>query len=138
MVTRTATRRGTRSVILMDVLASLALIGGAVMVLLVFFRTEMHEVRRSHERAAAQLVAESEIERLRTLSYDEIPVHAGRALPLSLPSAKRLKEARILLTVKEVEPGLKQVAVRVEWLSRRGRPLAAEMAAVFSREARRP
>ncbi len=120
--------------VLMNVLAALALLAGGVFVSAVFFRTEVREIRGTQERFAALLIAESEIERLHTLTYNDIPVGASHALKLTLPSAKRLKESSGTLSVREIEPGLKEATVRIGWSSPRGRPLFVEMTGVFSRE----
>jgi len=120
--------------VLMDVLAALALLSAGVFVSLVFFRTEIREVRAIHERFAALLIAESELERLGTLSYEDIPEGAGQRIALALPSAGRLKECAGTLSAREVGPGLKQATVRITWSSPRGGPLFVEMTRVFSRE----
>ena len=128
--------RGGRAcgVVMMDVLAALALLGAGVFMSVTFFRSEVRELRYTQEKFAAMLIVESEIERLHTLSYEAIEVGAGQALALDLPSARRLKEARGSMSVREIEPGLKEVTVRTTWSSSRGRPLFVEMSCVVSRE----
>ena len=119
--------------LLMDALVALAVLAGGVFVSVAFFRTEVRELRNTHERLAALLIAESEIERLRALPYDNIPVGDGQSLGLKLPSARRLKGAAGALTVKETEPGLKAATVRVEWISPKGRPLRVELSSEFAK-----
>jgi len=58
--------------LLMDALAAFALMTGAVFTCVVFFRAEVREVRNTQERLTALLIAESEVERLHTLRYDQI------------------------------------------------------------------
>ena len=124
--------------VLLEMAAAIALLTGTVFLALVFFRTEVREVRNTHERLAALLLVESEIERLRTLPYAEIAVGAKRPLELQLPSAKRLKQAQGTLTVKEIKLGLKMATVRIGWRSRKGMPRHVEMTAEFSREGQKP
>ena len=136
MVTSRYHGLGRRGFVMMDVLAAFALLAGGVFLSVVFFRTEVRELRYTHERLAALLIAESEIERLHTLSYEEIARGDGQPLNLTLPSARRLKEGRGTLSVKEIEPGLKNVTVRIQWSSPRGRPCFVEMRSVLSKEGR--
>ena len=119
--------------VLLDAVAALTLLSVGVFVTVVFFRAEVREVHNMHERFVAILTAESEIERLRTLPYDQILVGESRSLELSLPSAKHLNEAEGTLTVREIKPGLKTAVVRIRWISPKGRPLHVEMASEFSR-----
>jgi hypothetical protein len=118
-------------------LVALALIASSVLVCVAFFRTEAREVRGTQDEFAALLIAESEIERLRTLPYDRIAAGEAQPLALTLPSAAHLKESAATLTVKELQPGLKRAEVRVEWSSSKGRRLHVEQAAEFSAEAGR-
>ena len=125
---------GRRATVMLDVMAALALLGMGVFTSAVFFRNEVRELRHSQERLAATLIVESELERLGTLAYDAIPAGDKQPLASDLPSARRLKEGSGWLTVKEIEPGLKQVTVRATWSSPRGRPVFVEMSSVLSRE----
>jgi len=118
-------------------MAAMIVMSGAVLVIVNFFSAEAREIRGNHEKFAAQLLAESEIERLRTLAYEDIPLGLGQAVPATLPSAGRLKDCRIFMDVSEPEPGLKQATVRVQWSSSRGRPLGVSQVAVYAKEARR-
>ena len=127
-------RRRFGAFMLVDVLAALALIAGTIMLAVVFFRTQVREVRGIHERFAARLIAESEMERLRTLPYGVIPVGAKQPRQVTFPSAMRLKEARVTLDVQEIESGLKRARVLVQWSSRAGKPRRAELTGEFSRE----
>ena len=122
-----------RGFLLMDALGALAMLGAGVFLSMAFFRAEVKEVRSTHERFAALLIAESEIERLRTLPYERIPIGEGQPLELKLPSAKHLKEATGTLTVQEIAPGLKAATVRIHWSSPRGTPLRVELSSEFSR-----
>ena len=117
-----------------DVLVALALITGTIAVAVLFFRTQVREARQIHERFAARLIAESEIERLHARAYETIPVDAKQALKLTLPSADQLKGAQAALHAREIEPGLKQVRIVVRWRSRRGRPRQVGLTGEFSRE----
>jgi len=120
--------------VLMDCLAAMALLGIGVMVAMTFFRTEVREIRASHDRFSALLIAQSEVERLHTLSFDDLKVGKDRPLDLNLPSAARLKGARGRLTVRETAPGLRAATVRIEWESPTGTPLRVELQCLFSRE----
>lgn len=121
----------------MDFLAALALLSMGVFASMTFFRTEVREVRNTHERFAAALLAESEIERLRALPYDQIPIGEKQALKLTLPAAARVKGAAALLTVTESEPGLKTATVEITWRSPKDRPLRVEMSSSFAAEGSR-
>ena len=122
--------------VMLDVLAAMALLVGGVFMAVVFFRAEVREVRFTHERFAVMLVAQSEIERLHTLPYDQIAVGEARPIELTLPSAKRIKEASGTLSVQEVSPGLKAATVRIAWRSPSGTPHHVELTNEFSREGR--
>ena len=119
--------------VFMDALVALAILGAGVFLSMAFFRAEVKEVRSTHERFAALLIAESEIERLRTLPYERIPIGEGQPLALKLPSARHLKEATGTLTAQEIGPGLKAATVRIHWSSPRGTPLHVELSSEFSR-----
>lgn len=123
-----------RGFALLDVILAMALLSTGVFVVMVFCRNEAREQRNSHERLVAQLAAESELERLRTVSYDRIAAGDRQAVASTLPSMQKLKEAKTFLTVAEVEPGLKQATARVEWSSPVGKPQFVEFTAHFSRE----
>ena len=125
--------RGQRGFVMMDALAALALLTTAVFTSVVFFRNEVRASRTLQERFAASLIAESEMERLHTLRYDDIPIGADQALNLALPSAKQLKQCAATLSVRQAQPGLKEATVRVQWRSPTGRPLLVEMRGAFSR-----
>jgi len=127
-------RHSSRGFLLLDALAGLALMGGAVFLCLLFFRTEVGEGRARHERYAALLLAESEIERLCTAPYAGIPAGDNQALVLTLPSARQLKEGKALLSVKEIEPGIKQGTVTIQWLTREGHPQRMELTREFTAE----
>lgn len=122
--------------LLIDCTAAMVLLTGAVFTLVLFFRAEVRETRTAHERFAAQLLAESEMARLRLQPYEALRTGKDQALAVELPAMKRLKAGRIKLDIEEIEPGLKSITVRVEWNSPRGRPLYAQLAGVFAREAR--
>ena len=126
-----------RGFVLLDTLAALALLAGGVLMATVFFRTEVRELRFTHERFAAMLIAQSEIERLHTISYEQILSGAGRPLDLNLPSAKRVKEINGTLTVVKRSPGLKAATVRIDWRSPSGTPHHVKLTNVFSREGSR-
>jgi hypothetical protein len=121
-----------------DALLALVLIVASVFVSLAFFRSQVRELRGTQDEFNALLIAESEIERLHTLSWDRIPLGEAQQLALALPSAAHLKESAATLSVKELEPGLKRAEVRVEWSSSTGRRLHVEQAEEFAREALRP
>jgi hypothetical protein len=118
--------------LLMDALAALALITSGVFVCVVFFRTEVRELRNTQEKFAALLIAESEIERFHTLRYDQIAVGEDQPLALNLPSARALKEAAGTVTVKELERGIKRAEVRIGWSSPTGAPLHVALAEEFT------
>ena len=122
--------------VLLDCMAALVLLTGAVFVLVTFFRAEVREIRATHERFAAQLLAESEMARLRLLPYEDLKSGEQRMAAEELPALKRLKEGRVKVAVEEIESGLKEITVRVEWESPRGRALSAELTGVFAEEAR--
>ena len=130
-----STRRS--AFVMADALVALALVAASVLVSVAFYRTEVREVRGTQDEFAALLIAESEIERLHTLSYDRITAGEAQPLALTLPSAAHLKEAAATLSVKELQPGLKRAEVRVEWSSAKGRRLHVEQAAEFFAEAGR-
>jgi hypothetical protein len=121
-----------------DAMIALALVASAVLVCLAFFRTEVRELRSTQDEFTALLLAESEIERLHTLTYDRIASGEAQPLALTLPSAAHLREAAATLTVKGLQPGLKRAEVRVEWSSSTGRRLRVEQAAEFTTEVARP
>ncbi len=113
------------------------LLGGGVLVTLVFLRTEVAEMRINQRRIAAKLIAESEIERLRIASYETIPTGDNMPLEVALPSYAQLGDsAEARLTVVEIEPGLKRATVRVSWLTRRRAPMLVEFTRLFAREGR--
>jgi Tfp pilus assembly protein PilV len=120
--------------LLLDGAVALMLLGVGVFAAVVFFRTEVRELRGQHEQFAALLIAESEMERLRALPYDEM--RTDENAPLALPAAKQLREARGRILVTEIEDGLKSATVRVEWRTPSGIPMHAEAAGLFAREGR--
>ena len=123
---------------MMDAMLALALVASSVLVCVAFFRSEVRELRGAQDAFNAQLIAESEIERLRALPYERLALGAAQPLALTLPSAARLKESAATLTVKELQPGLKRAEVRIEWSSSKGRRLHVEQAAEFTPEGARP
>lgn len=127
-------RRYCRAYMLLDVILAMTLLSTGVFFVMVFCRNEAREQRVTHERLVAQLAAESELEHLRTVPFDGIAPGDRRAVASTLPSVQRLKEGKVLLTVAEVEPGLKRATARVEWSSPLGKPLFVEFTALFSRE----
>ena len=135
MVKIAGIRRRWRGYVMMDTLAALALLGMGIFVAVVFFRAEVREIRYSHDRLAALLIAQSEIERLHTIPFDRIAVGEGQSLNLALPSAKRVKDCAGRLTIDRIEPGLKRATVRIDWRSARGLPLHVTASSVFSKEA---
>ncbi len=128
-------RAGSKGFLLVDGTAALMLLGVGVFAAVVFFRTEVRELRGAHEQFAGLLIAESEMERLYALPYDQ--VRSDENVPLALPSAKQLREARGRILVTEIEAGLKSATVRVEWRTPSGIPMHAEATGLFARE-RRP
>ena len=127
-------QRSCRAYMLLDVILAMTLLSTGVFVVMVFCRNEAREQRTAHERLVAQLAAESELERLRTVPFDGIAPGDRRPVASTLPSMQRLKEGKVLLTVAELEPGLKRATARVEWSSPVGKPLFVEFTALFSRE----
>ena len=123
-----------RGFALMDCLAALALLGSGVFLALAFFRVQVREIRYTQDRLTALLIAQSEIERLHTESFDAIDAAPDQPLDLSLPSAKRLKGAAGTLSVEETEAGLKKAVVRIQWRTATGRPLHLTLSCTFSRE----
>jgi hypothetical protein len=113
-------RRRQAGFVYMDAMIALVLLGGAILTSLVFFRAEAKEIRGSHERLSALLVAESEMEHLRATPFEAVPL--GTAMPLvpTVPSAGRIKALSETLTVVEGGPGMKEATVRVEWDSPKG------------------
>lgn len=131
---REKSQPAARGFVLIDALTALAILGSGILVVAVFFRTEVRQVRGGHERLSATLLAQSELERLDTLPWAEI-ARADGPVPMTLPAARRLKEARATLARADIEPGLAQVTARVEWQSGDGKPLFVEISRVFSQEA---
>jgi hypothetical protein len=127
-------QRRQRAFLIMDVLVALAVFGTGIFIAVTFIRAEVRETRNIVERQSAMLLAQSEIERMRLLPYDQLAVGEDQKLALTLPSAQRLKESYGALTVHEIEPGVKEALVGVHWSSPTGRPLKVEMTAQFSRE----
>ena len=127
-------RRSQRAFLLTDALAALALFGGGILLAMTFFQAEVREVRASHERCAGILLAESEIERLTTVAYDAIRTGKDQPLTLTVPSARRLKNVRGTLTVREVESGLKEATVRIVWDTPRRATRQVEMMRLFALE----
>lgn len=119
-------------------MAALAVLGLGVFLLVAHHRAEVRELRLTQETLCATLIAESEVERLIALPYDQIAVGANQALALSVPSAARLKGARGTLTVAESEPGLKEAAVTVFWQPLRGPERAVSLRRTFAREGSEP
>jgi len=138
MVNTRFARSNRRAFAMMDAIAAMALLTAGVFMALAFFRTEVREVRMSHERLSALLIAQSEVERLYSLSYDDIPVGEDQSLALDEPAAARLKGSQGLLSVAEIEPGLKRAEVRVTWRSPLDRPLHVDLTCTLSREGLRP
>lgn len=124
--------------IMMDAVTALAIIAGTLLVALAFYRAEVRELRLSQEKFAALLIAESEIERLRTVPYDGIVPGDARDTALALPSAARLKKCSASVAVAEIAPGLKRAEVRVEWLSPLDKPLTVTLASEYAVEAQTP
>jgi Tfp pilus assembly protein PilV len=120
--------------IYMDVMLALALLSGGVMVTLVFFRNEAREVRSTHERLSALMIAESEIERLRATPFEAIQVGPDLPVAPNVPAAERMKEFSETLTVVKTEDGMKQATVRVEWDSSKGQRRHVELAGWISGE----
>ena len=127
-------RGRSRGFLLLDAAAAMMLLAVGVFAAVVFFRTEVRELRGAHEQFAALLIAESEMERLRVLPYDEM--RTDENAPLALPAAKQLREARGRIRVTEIEDGLKSATVRVEWRTPSGIPMHAEATGLFAREGR--
>ena len=124
-----------RGFVLLDILTALAVLSTGVFVAMVFFRAHVRELRYMQERFAAILLAESEIEYLRALPYEDIRVGESRPVSLRLQSAGQLREATGRLAVQEIKPGLKTAEVRIRWVSPKGRSVGVEMASKFSKEA---
>lgn len=111
----------TSAFVYMDVILSMALLGGGILVSMTFFRNEARAVRNTHERLSAMMIAESELERLRALPPDQIQIGKDMPLQSSLPAADRMKNFSETLTVSLDKIGLKVATIRVEWESSRGR-----------------
>lgn len=120
---------------LIDATAALALFTGGVLLAAVFFRAEVRALRTTHELGVGRLLAVSELERLAALPYAQIPTGAEQPLKLTLPSAARLKEARGLLSVREIKPGLKEARVCIIWATPRKHNLQAVMTRRYALEA---
>ena len=127
-------RRGEGGFMMLDVSVAMILLTGAVFTCVWFYHAEVRSVRATHERMVAQLVAESEIERLRALEYDRIPLGAGQKLELALPSAEQLCDVSATLDVATASEGLKQAVVRVQWRSQRGNLCEARVCGLFSKQ----
>jgi hypothetical protein len=122
-----------RAFVLIDAMVALMLLTGVCLVYATFYFREAREVRNTHERLAAGLLAEGEIERLRALPFHEISAGKERELTLKAPAARKLKGVGGTLSVSEVGDGLKRATVRIVWSSPRGRPNHVEMTGLFSR-----
>jgi len=134
MVTLRSFTRERRGYMLLDCLAALALLSMGVFVSVRFFRTEVREIRYSHDRLAVLLIAQSEVERLHAIPFDRIVLGENQPLELALPSAERIQECTGRLSVVAVEPGLKEATVRIEWLSPKGVPRHVTASSVFCKE----
>ena len=128
--------RNRRGFVLLDTMAAGALLTAGIFTAVVFFRAEVREIRFTHERFAVMLLAQSEIERLHTLPYDEIKVGEDQALELTLPSAERIKEVSGAVSVKEIAEGLKSATVRVQWRVPKGTVNRVELTRTFAQEGR--
>ena len=117
---------------MIDAMMALMVLTTGVFTCVAFFRSQVREIRYEQDRTAAALIAESEIERLVTLPFGEIV--SDPALKPALPSAERLKKSSAALTVEEIEPGLKEATVRVEWETAKGARMGVQLARWFSRE----
>ena len=131
-------RVSTAGFLLLDAMVALAVLTGGVFLLVAYHRAEVRELRATQETLCATLIAESEIERLITLPYEEMPAGPTQALAFSVPSAARLKGARGTLTVSEVEPGLKEAEVTVFWQPLRGPDRSVSLRRSFAKEGSAP
>jgi len=122
----------------MDAMVALAVLSSGVLLLVAYHRAEVRDLRLTQETQCATLIAESEIERLITLPFGEIPPGAAQPLTLSLPSAAKLKGARGTLTVNETEPGLKGAVVEVFWQPLRGPERCISFQRSFAKEGSAP
>ena len=136
MVTRRRETARRGGFVMVDALIALAVLGFGVFFMVAFFRSEVRELRYAHDRLTAQLLAESEIERLRGIPHEEIK--NGSALDLSLPSAERLANVRGRLAVETPAPGWKRATVRIEWDSPKGWPVSVELSGDFAEEGATP
>ena len=130
------TGKGRCGFALLDVTAAGALLTAGIFTAVVFFRAEVREIRFTHERFAVMLLAESEIERLHALPYDEIKVGEDQPLALTLPSAERSKEVSGTVSIKETDEGLKSATVRVQWRVPKGTVNRIELTRAFAQEGR--
>ena len=130
------TKKDRRGFALLDTMAAGALLTAGIFMAVVFFRAEVREIRFTHERFAVMLLAQSEIERLHTLPYDEIELGDDQALELTLPSAERVKEISGTVSVREVAEGLKSATVQVQWRVPKGTVNRVELTRTFAREGR--
>lgn len=128
------TRRRLGGFLIPEALAAMAVLALGVFVLVAHHRAEVRELRATQETLCATLIAESEIERLLTLPYDDITPGPGQVVALSVPSAAKLKGSHGTLTVVEPEPGLKEAEVAVFWQPLRGPERSVSLRRTFSRE----
>jgi len=132
------TRRGARGYLLIETMIALMLLGGVVMTGVTFMEAETRDVRISHERFAAALAAESELERLRALPFEQIRVGAGQALAPGAPSMQCLPDAAGELNVVETAPGLKSATVVIRWRPPVGPRTECRLSALFARAMAEP
>lgn len=131
-------RRRARGYLLIETMVALMLLGGVVMTGVTFMEAETRDVRISHERFAAALAAESELERLRALPFDQIKVGAGQALAPDAPSMGRLPDAAGELVVVESAPGLKTATVVIRWRPPVGPRTECRLSALFTKAEAKP
>lgn len=116
----TILRKRTHAFLILEAIAALFVLTGAVFLMLTFHGSHVRGVRDLYARQAAQYLAESELERLTVTPYGDIPLGTDRPLKVDLPSTKQLNDLAVFLTVTQDAPNLKKASVRIEWAGRKG------------------
>lgn len=125
--------RQRRGVIILELLMATALIGVTVIAIylaLIYGRTSL--IRANHQTVASQF-ASQELERLRSLTYDQITVPYNGPLLSGVTIADQLPEGSGSLTINEVANvnSLKEAVVTITW-TERGQSRTVSQTSLFS------
>jgi Tfp pilus assembly protein PilV len=104
------------------------------------FQTATDEIRAVHDNHIAQRIVRNEMEYLTALPYDDLVVGGSLRFRTQSPEIKRLFRARALVDIAphgDRPESLREVTVRLDWISPRGRPVRQSLTTLVAREIER-